>query len=143
MSILTTKVAIRDAFASEHAITTLVPSSQIHATEKATLPSLPSVELISVTSERQETGPLLRHSLSIEVTVSHVSEDGADELLTSIVQVLRRRLLDAETGERPIVLEDDTVALVELQGTRWSVSGGSTTGVIRGAAIALAVGSDE
>ena len=137
------KRAIAAAFAAEHAITTLVPATQIHATEKATLPSLPSVELIGVTSERQETGPLLRHSLSIEITVSHVTEDGADELLTSIVQAVRRRLLDAETSERPIVLEDGSVALIELGGVRWSVSAGGSGGIVRGAAVSVAVGSDE
>ena len=99
--------------------------------------------MIGVTSERQETGPLLRHQLSIEVTVTHASESGADTILDRIVGAIRRRLIDAETSERPIPLEDHTVALVELGGTRWSVSAGGPSSVIRGAAIALAVGSDE
>ncbi len=34
-------------------------------------------------------------------------------------------------------------ALVELQGVHWSVSAGGPSSVIRGAAIALAVGADE
>ena len=143
VAVRSSKAAIAAAFADEFAITTLVPGTQIHAVEKATLPVLPSIELVGVTSERQESGPLLRHQLSIEVTVSHTSEDGADTLLDAIVGAVRRRLLDAETGGKPIVLPDGAVALVELQATRWSVSAGGPSSVIRGAAIGVAVGADE
>ena len=47
------------------------------------------------------------------------------------------RQAEAETA--PVVLPDHSTALVELQATRWSVSAGGPSSVIRGAAIALAV----
>ena len=82
--------ALRATLAYEH-----VPASQVHAVERATLPNLPSVEVIGLTSSPQEIGPLIRHELSIELTVSAATEDGADEQLDSLVTAVRRRLLAA------------------------------------------------
>ena len=114
-------------------VSALVPAAQIHSVERATLPSLPSIELITVASSRTDR-PLIRHELSCEITVSHVSEDGADAKLDAIVQAIRGRLSAAESESDPIILADHSTALVELGGVRWSISAGDTAGVIRGAA---------
>ena len=137
------KLAIAAALAADPAVAALVPESQIFAVERATLPTLPAVELVGVTSERQDTGPLVRHELSIEITVSHASEDGADTLLDSIVAAVRSRLSDAEVESRPITLPDGSVVVIGLAGTRWSVSASDPSGVIRGAAVSLTVEVDE
>ena len=86
---------------------------------------------------------MVRHSLSIECTVSNPTEDDADALLDAIVQAVRLRLADAENSERPISLADGGNVLVELGGTRWSVSTAAASGVIRGASVALSVEASE
>ena len=131
------------ALALAEAVKDLMPAGQVFSVELATLPVLPAVEVVAVTSERQETGPLLRHQLSVEITVSDPAESGADTKLDAIVAAVRRRLLDAEIGTDPIVLEDGAVAVCELLGTRWSVSAGDAASVVRGAAVAVAIGVDE
>ena len=131
------------ALALAEAVKDLVPAEQVYAVEKATLPTLPAVEVVAVTSERQETGPLLRHQLSVEITVSDPTEDGADESLNAIVAAVRARLSAAENEGDPIVLPDGSLALVELGGTRWSISAGGPSSVIRGAAVAVAIEVDE
>ena len=83
--------------------------------------------------------PLIRHEFSCEVTVSSSSENGADEKLDAIVTAVRGRLHAAEIEADPIILPDHSTALVQLLGTRWSVSAGDSASTIRGAAIALAV----
>ena len=100
------KLAIATALRSDTAVTERVPAWQIFAVERATLPTLPSIEVIGVSSERVDTGPLVRHSMAVEVTVSHPTEDGADELLDGIVTAVRRRLLDAERSDAPISTRD-------------------------------------
>ena len=137
------KLAIAAALRADAPVAELVPAGQIFAVERATLPALPAIEVIGVSSERVDTGPMIRHELSIEVTVSHRTEDGADALLDGIVTALRRRLLDAETSERPIALDTRESVLVELKGSRWSVSASGTAGVIRGASVAVDVGVAE
>ena len=134
-----TKVAIADALRADPAVSALVPSAQVFAVERATVPSLPSIEVIAVTSERVGDGPMVRHELSIEVTVSHQGEDEADALLDAIVAVVRGRLATSETTFDPINLASGERALVALGGTRWSISASSTSSVIRGAAITLSV----
>ena len=99
VSMRASKIAVAAAIAE--AVTDLVPESQVYSVERAVVPVLPCVEVIGVTSERQERGPMLRHELTVEVTVSHVSEDSADTLLNSIVGSVRGRLLASETGEGP------------------------------------------
>ena len=136
-----TKQAVAAALADDPA--DLVPRAQVFSVERATLPTLPSIEVIGVTSERQDTGPLVRHELSIEVTVSNASEDGADEQLDAIVGAVRDRLAGAVHQDNPIVLEDGQVAAIELLGTRWSVSAEGSAGVIRGAAISVLVGVND
>ena len=79
----------------------LVPAAQVFAVERATVPTLPSIEVISVTSERLAHA-LVKHEISIEATVSNATEDGADEALDGIVQAIRRRLGDAEQTVRPV-----------------------------------------
>ena len=86
---------------------------------------------------------MVRHSMSVEVTASSPTEDGADEILNAIVQAVRRRLLDAETGSVPVVFPGGAVAVCELGATRWSVSAGGPSSTIRGAAIGLVVAGDE
>ena len=130
------KVAVRDALRADGAVTDLIPPGQIFAVERATLPSLPAIELIAVNSERTDR-PLIRHELSVEITVSDTVEDSADELLDRVVTAVRGRLSAAESGESPVILPDGSTALVELLGVRWSVSAGGPSSVIRGAAIAL------
>ena len=85
------------------------------------------------------TGPMLRHSLSVECTASHQAEDGADALLDSIVRAVRGRLRDAEHSTRPIALASGEGCLCVLGGTRWSISAANTSGVIRGASVSLSV----
>ena len=132
------KLSIRNALAADDTITRLVPAAQIFSVERATLPVLPAIELVTIASERT-TRPLVEHQLSCEITVSSSSENGADEKLDAIVTAVRARLHAAESEADPIILPDHSTALVELQGTRWSVSAGGAASVIRGAAIALAV----
>ena len=85
-----TKQAIAEALRIDPAVSELVPAAQVFAVERATLPTLPSIELVGVSSERVDTGPLVKHELSVQCTVSHPTEDGADELLDSIVRVRTR-----------------------------------------------------
>ena len=133
------KAAIAKALRDDPAVLALVPAAQVFATERAVLPVLPAIEVLAVTSERTDP-PLIRHEMSVEVTVGHPAEDEADELLDRIVQAIRGRLSDAESESAPIILEDGSTALVELQGIRWSTtSADNKAGIIRGAAIALAV----
>ena len=116
-----TKLAIQTALQTDAATAALVPSSQIFQVERSTIPQLPAIEVIAVASERQANA-MVRHSLSIECTVSNPTEDDADALLAAVVQAVRLRLADAENSERPISLADGGNVLVELGGTRWSVS---------------------
>ena len=66
-----TKLAIADALGTDPAVAELVPDAQVFAVERATVPALPSIEVIGITSERVGDGPMVKHELSIEVTVSH------------------------------------------------------------------------
>ena len=116
------KVAIAEALRTDAAVSELVPRTSVYATERATIPQLPSVEVVGVSSERVDTGPLIRHELSIEVTVSHPTEDAADELLDAVVMAVRQRLDAAERQLPPIALESGEGCLCVLAGTRWSVS---------------------
>ena len=131
------KVAIAEALRSDNNVTKLVPDAQIYATERSTVPTLPALEVIGVTSERVGNGPMIRHALSVEVTVSHATEDGADGLLDAIVRATRARLGASEDSTRPIALASGKGALVVLGGTRWSVSAANASGVIRGASVSV------
>ena len=133
------KQALAAALRADTAVAALVPATSVYAVEKATIPTLPAVELIGLTSERIDTGPMVRHELAIECTVSHATEDGADSLLDAIVAVVRGRLAASETTVDPINLASGEAALCVLGGTRWSVSAQSTSSVVRGAAISLSV----
>ena len=136
------KLAIAAALAADAAVAELVPATSVYAVERATVPTLPSIEVIGVSSELVDTGPLVRHQLSIEVTVRRAAEDAADEASSAIVRAVRRRLADAENDER-VISEDRRTVVVGLQGTRWSMTAASTSGVIRGAAISLTVSASE
>ena len=138
-----TKTAIAAALLSDNNVTTLVPPAQIYAVERATLPTLPAVEVIAVSSERVDNGPLVRHALSVEITAAHQTEDGADELLDAVVRAVRQRLSAAEHENAPIALPSGEVALCVLGATRWSVSAANTSGIVRGAAISLSVAVSE
>ena len=131
------KVAIAAALRTDAAVSALVPEVQLFSVEKATVPVLPSIELIGVTSERVNDGPMIRHAMNVEVTVSHATENGADELLDSIVRAVRGRLRDAEHSTRPIALASGEGCLCVLGGTRWSISAANTSGVIRGASVSV------
>ena len=96
-----TKLAIADALRTDPAVAELVPDAQVFAVERATIPTLPSVEVIGISSERVGDGPMVRHELAVEVTVSHATEDGADAALDSIVRAVRARLSGAEYSTRP------------------------------------------
>ena len=65
-----TKVAIADALRDDPAVSALVPSAQVFAVERATVPSCRSIEVIAVTSERVGDGPMVKHELAVECTVS-------------------------------------------------------------------------
>ena len=133
------KVALSRALRTDAAVCELVPPAQVFSVERSTVPVLPSIEVIGLSSERVDTGPLIRHELSVECTVRHPSEDGADSLLSDIVRAVRQRVIDAEHTTRPIVLLSGEGCLVVLAGTRWSISASDASSVIRGAAIALSV----
>ena len=96
-----TKLAIADALRTDPAVAELVPDAQVFAVERATIPTLPSVEVIGISSERVGDGPMVRHELAVEVTVSHATEDGADAALDSIVRAVRARLSGAESQHAP------------------------------------------
>ena len=132
-----TKSAIAEALQTDAAVLGLVPPAHVFAVERASLPTLPAIEIIGISTERVDTGPMIRHSMSIEITVSHATEDGADELLDGAVRAVRHRLGAAEYDSAPIALAGGEGVLVELRETRWSVSASGTAGVIRGAAVAL------
>ena len=138
-----TKTAIAEALRTDAAVSELVPDAQIFATERSTLPILPAVEVIAVSTERVDDGPMVKHELSIEVTVAHATEDGADELLDAIVRAVRQRLDAAERQLPEISLASGEGALCVLHGTRWSVSAANTSGIVRGAAISLSVVGSE
>ena len=55
-----TKQAIAEAIRTDAAVAELVPLGQVFAVERAVLPTLPSVECIAVSSERVDTGPMVR-----------------------------------------------------------------------------------
>ena len=131
------KQALADALRADPAVAALVPATSVYATERAVIPSLPAVELIGLTSERIDTGPMVRHELAIECTVSHATADGADSLLDAIVAVVRGRLAASEDSTRPIPLASGEAALCVLGGTRWSISAADKATVIRGASIAV------
>ena len=129
------KVAIAAALADDAAVSELVPAAQIFAVERATIPQLPAVEVIALSSEG-DTWPMVRHEVSVECTVSHATEDGADLALDAIVAAVRARLFDAERGERPIALPTRETVVVELRSMRWSTSASGASGVVRGASVA-------
>ena len=95
------KLAIAAAFASDDAIADLVPAGQIFAVERSTVPTLPAIELIGISSERIGNGPMIRHAINVEVTASDPTEDGADALLDAIVRAVRQRLGATEDSGRP------------------------------------------
>ena len=121
----------------------MVPAAQVFSVEKATIPNLPAIEVIAITSQRVDTGPMVKHELSIECTVSHSDETGADSALDAIVAAVRGRLLAAEHGERPVTLPSGANVLVSLESTRWSISASGATGVVRGASIGLSAEGSE
>ena len=132
-----TKTAIAEALRTDAAVSELVPATSVYAVERATLPTLPAVEVIAVSSERVDDGPLVRHELSVEITVAHATEDGADELLDAIVRAVRQRLDAAERQLPEIALASGEGCLVVLAGTRWSISAANTSGIVRGASVAV------
>ena len=134
-----TKQAVAEALRTDAAVSTLVPATSVYATERATVPQLPSIEVIGLSSERVDDGPLVRHELSVECTASHQTEDGCDELLDAVVRAVRLRIGAAEHQLTPIALATREGCLCTLGGTRWSISASGTSGVIRGAAVALSV----
>ena len=137
-----TKVAIAAALAADTAVSDLVPVSQIYAVERATIPALPSIELIGVTSERQATA-LVRHEIQVEITVAATTEDAADETLDAIVKAIRGRLSAAENGISPVTLAGGANAVVVVQSVRWSISASDKASVIRGASIAVSAEGAE
>ena len=110
------KQALAAALRADTAVSALVPVGQVFACERATVPSLPAVELVGVSSERVGDGPMVRHELSVECTVSSPAEDTADELLDGIVAAVRARLATSETTFDPINLASGERALVALGG---------------------------
>ena len=137
------KVAIAEALRSDPGVSALVPATSVYATERATIPQLPSIEVIGLSSERAGDGPMVRHTVSVECTVSDQTEDGADLALDAIVRAVRQRLDAAERQLPQIALTDGEGCLVVLAGTRWSVSASAASGVVRGAAISLSVEVSE
>ena len=137
------KVAIAAALAADDAVSELVPATNVYAVERATIPQLPSIEVIAVSTERVDDGPLVRHELSVEITAAHTTEDGCDELLDAIVRAVRQRLDAAERQLPEIALASGDGCVVVLGGTRWSVSAANTSGIVRGASVAVTGLVDE
>ena len=94
------KIAIIKALAADPAVHAL--AAACYTVERAAVPQLPSIEAIAVSSERVGNGPMVRHLIDLECTVSHATEDGADEQLDALVQAVRARLDEAENATRPI-----------------------------------------
>ena len=132
-----TKVAIAEALRIDPAVSELVPPGQVFAVERATVPVLPSIEILAIRSEASDY--LVTHELSVECTVSHPTEDGADERLDGIVRAVRARLLTAQDTTDPIALPDSERLSIEVSDTRWSISASDASSVVRGASIAVAV----
>ena len=132
-----TKLAIAAAISADTAVSNLVPAAQVFAVERATIPVLPAVEVIAISSERIGDGPMIKNELSIECTVSHPSEDGADELLDSIVAAIRARLSASEDSTRPIAMASGEGLLITLESVRWSVSATDKSSVVRGASVSV------
>ena len=141
-AVRSSKLAIAAAFAADPVVSLLVPAAQIFSVERATIPKLPSVEIIGISSERQSNA-LIRHAIQVEVTVSATAEDAADEALDGIVRAIRRRLSAAENSIEPISLAGGVNAVVSLASTRWSVSATASSGTIRGASVAVTVEASE
>ena len=137
------KVAIAEALRIDPAVSELVAPTQIYAVERSTIPLLPSVEIIGVTSERVGDGPMVRHALSCEITVASATEDAADAALDAIVRAVRARLSAAENSNDPISLADGEGVLVVLEATRWSVSAADKASVIRGASVSVTAEASE
>lgn len=135
------KLALADALRTDPAVAELVPDGQIYAVERATIPTLPSIEIIAIRSEASDY--LVTHELSVECTVSHPTEDGADERLDGIVRAVRARLLTAQDTTDPIALPDSERLSIEVGDTRWSISASDASSVVRGASIAVAVQVNE
>ena len=133
----TVKVAIAKALAAA------VETVPVYAVERATLPTLPAVEVIGLTTKLQESGPLYRHLLAIEITASAATEDAADERLDDLAGSVCGRLMAAARRDDPILMPGDSIALVTVGDTRWSRSGRGASGVVRGVAIAVTVEADE
>ena len=123
------KVAIAAALRTDAAVSELVPAAQVYAVERATLPTLPAIEMVAVSSEVVDSGPLVRHELSVEITAAHSTEDGADELLDAIVRAVRQRL-----GDENAPIEG---CVVVLGATRWSISAANASSIVRGASVAV------
>ena len=136
-----TKRALAEALRTDAAV--LVPPAQIYAVERATVPVLPSIEVIGISTERVDSGPMARHEMSCEITVGSATEDKADSLLDGIVRAVRQRVIDAEHSTRPIALAGGEVCLCVLAGTRWSISAANASSVIRGASVSLSVEVSE
>ena len=132
-----TKQALAAALRDDPALVELVPPGAIYAVERATIPTLPSIEIIGVQSAAADY--LVRHEMAIEVTVSHATEDAADAALDAIVQALRGRLIQAQAHADPIANAAGETLAVELGGTRWSVSANGQRGVIRGASVECSI----
>ena len=137
------KQAIAAALSADDAVAALVPAAQVFAVERATVPTLPAVEVIGVSTERVDKGPMVRHELAVECTVAHSGEDGADAALDGIVRAVRVRLSESETTVDPIALPTRARLTVELGATRWSVSANGQAGVIRGASVSVSVEVSE
>ena len=116
------KLALAQAFRDDAVVAALVPGAQIFAVERATLPALPAVEVIGISSERVGNGPMIRHESERSRRRSRIRpKTASDEQLDAIVRAVRRRLGDAATSERPIALESREGVLVALGGlSRWS-----------------------
>ena len=135
------RLAIARALADDAAVSELVSEASIYAVERATLPVTPCIEVIGIRSEASDY--LAKHEASIEVTVTHATPVGADELLAAIVSAVRGRLLHAQSTTGPIALPSGARLSVEVGDTRWSVSVAGKGGVNRGAAVAVTVTSGE
>ena len=111
----------------------------------ATVPTLPSIEVISVTSERLAHA-LVKHEISIEATRSRTRPKTAPTKRSMASCRPSGAALATLSRRYDLVLTlppDRTHVVVALEGTRWSVSANGANGVIRGASVRLSCEVDE
>ena len=126
------KLALAAALASDNTVTALVPPAQIFPVERATLPTLPAVEVIGLSSERVGDGPMVVHELISRGHGESRDRGRGRRAARRAVRAVRQRIGAAERSDAPITQEGGEACLCVLGATRWSISASAASSVIRG-----------